>query len=273
MNSFKAYSFQHHREVYGIIDDIFSSLGFNYYLIGANARDVQLYKAGIKPTRSTADIDFAVMVPSIDDYQLAIDRFLDRNFQKTNLAYRIIFSKTNTIIDILPYGEFAEEYTLNFDQRDLELSILGFSEVGTAVEKFQFEENFAIPVSPAHGLVILKLISWNERNDRNKDLKDIRSILDAAWELYHEELYTENSIHFDLLEIEPFEIHITAARILGRKMKSLLEKCEPLENTICTILQNEIDNPSGMTIGMSVNQDTEQVILLLSSILQGILDN
>jgi predicted nucleotidyltransferase len=66
--TFREYSFQDHIDVFKIIDSIIKSYGYDYYLIGANARDVQLYKAGMTPTRATGDIDFAVMIPSIEDY-------------------------------------------------------------------------------------------------------------------------------------------------------------------------------------------------------------
>ena len=272
MTTFKEYSFQGHKNVYQIIDSVMKSFGYEYYLIGANARDIQLYKAGIKPSRGTADIDFAVMVPTLEEYDVFITKIIESGFKKTKHKYRVIYIDSNTVVDILPYGEIAEDYTLNFDERNIELSVLGFEEVGTEIEQFELDEKITIPTTPAHGLIILKLISWNDRNDRNKDLKDIRSLLDAGWELYQDEVYDENSIHFDLLDVENFDIHNAAARIMGRKIKPLLNKCEPLKETILTLLQNEVKSPEKMTVEMSKEDDTAKVILLLSNLLQGIND-
>lgn len=67
--TYKDYSFANHGEVYQILEEVFAANDIIYYLIGANARDVQLYRAGIKPARNTADIDFAIMVPDINKYQ------------------------------------------------------------------------------------------------------------------------------------------------------------------------------------------------------------
>lgn len=64
--TYKDYSFAKHGEVYRILEEVFTANDIKYYLVGANARDVQLYKAGIKPTRSTADIDFAVILTIIN---------------------------------------------------------------------------------------------------------------------------------------------------------------------------------------------------------------
>jgi predicted nucleotidyltransferase len=60
--TYKDYSFAHHGEVYIILEKVFAQFGIAYYLVGANARDVQLYKRGIKPSRGTADIDFAIIL-------------------------------------------------------------------------------------------------------------------------------------------------------------------------------------------------------------------
>jgi len=273
MKTYREYSFQDHKEVYKIIDSIVKEFGYDYYLIGANARDIQLYKAGLKPTRGTADIDFAVMIPSYKHYDEFIITVIANGFKKTKEKYRVIYSKSNTVVDILPYGKLAEEYTLNFDEREIELSILGFEEVGKVKEEFSIDASFTIPTSPAYGLIILKLIAWNERKARNKDLTDIRSLFEAGWELYQGELYNENSPYFDLLDEEEFDVQYTAARIMGRKIKPLLDNCKPLKETIISLLKNEVDSPSLMTVEMSKGSETARVIMLLTFLLKGILDD
>lgn len=270
MTTYKEYSFQDHKDVYVIIDSIMKYFGYKYYLIGANARDIQLYKAGVKPTRGTADIDFAVMIPTLVHYEEFMNSMIERGFKETKHKYRVVYVDTNTVIDILPYGQIAQEYTLNFNERDLEISVLGFEEVGDEKEDFKIDENFSIPTAPAHGLIILKLISWNDKKERNKDLKDIRSLLDAAWELYEKEIYNPESEYFDLLEEDDFDFHNASARIMGRKIKPILEKCKPLKQTILDILVNEVNNPSQMTIEMSTKEDSDKVIVLLSNLLKGI---
>ncbi len=46
---------------------------------------------------------------------------------------------------------------------------------------------------------------------------DIKALLDAAWELYVDEIFTDNSEYMDLFD-EDFTTHIVAARVMGRKM-------------------------------------------------------
>jgi predicted nucleotidyltransferase len=95
--TYKQYSFAHHAKVYAILDAVFYKHGIVYYLIGANARDVQLYKQGIKPTRGTADIDFAIMVQDFDVYQSIFDTLCSNGFRTSKEAYRLVFDETNTV--------------------------------------------------------------------------------------------------------------------------------------------------------------------------------
>jgi predicted nucleotidyltransferase len=208
----------------------------------------------------------------MEDFEEFIETLKGHGFKTTNQKYRVVYEKSDTMVGILPYGEIAEAYTLNFDERNIELSVLGFIEVGSNAEQFKIDDSFSIPTTPAHGIIILKLIAWNENNERTKDLQDIRSILEAAWELYQGELYTENSPYFDLLGEENFDFHNIASRIMGRKISPLLEQCEPLKTTVISILEKELENPSIMTVEMSKDSDSQIVLMLLSNLLCGIKD-
>lgn len=99
--TYKDYSFSHHGKVYLILEKIFAQFGIAYYLVGVNARELQLYKAGIKPSRATADIDFAVMVSDFQVYNYLFDTLAEHGFAKTSENYRMIYNKTNRIIDLM----------------------------------------------------------------------------------------------------------------------------------------------------------------------------
>jgi len=236
--TYKDYSFANHGEVYQILEEVFTSHNIKYYLIGANARDVQLYRVGLKPARNTADIDFAIMVPDFEKYDVLFNELCCRGFKKTTESYRLIYDKTDTILDLLPYGEIEQNYTVNFDARDVSLSVLGFKEVGEQAEEITIKEaGFSLPTSPVVGLIILKLVSWNDKKDRIKDLEDISLLLNSGWEFYEAEAY-EN--HLDLFEGDNFEMTTAAARIIGRKMKPILESNSRLHQTVMDILDDAI---------------------------------
>lgn len=272
--TYKDYSFANHGEVYRIVEEVFFSHNIKYYLIGANARDVQLYKVGLKPARNTADIDFAVMVPDFEKYDVLLDELCGRGFKKTNESYRLKYNKSDTILDLLPYGEIEQDYTVNFHDRDISLSVLGFKEVGEKAEEIIIKEaGISLPTSSVVGLIILKLVSWNDKKDRIKDLEDISLLLDSGWEFYEAEAY-EN--HLDLFD-DDFGMTTVAARIIGRKMNPILASNEKLHQTIMHLLEEAIlekpkANTTEVILALNMKKSLQEVQKIFSQIKQGIVE-
>jgi predicted nucleotidyltransferase len=270
--TYKDYSFQYHGEVYAILESIFSKYGITYYLIGANARDIHLYKNGIKPNRGTVDIDFAVMIPDFDTYNALFNQLCDLGFRKVNEPYRLIFDKTNTVLDLMPYGEIEEAYTVNFTERALSLSVLGFKEVGEHIENVEIsEEGYTIPVTPIEGIFILKLMSWQDKPSfRTKDLDDLSFLLKHAWDIYETEAY-EN--HPDLFDDKDFDMQTAAAKIIGKKMAIILAENQTLFNTVTSILEEGIvDDGKAKNPELNVAQNLDITIVKAKTILRYILD-
>lgn len=276
--NFKAYSFAHHAEVYQILEIVFASYGISYYLIGANARDVALYKAGAKPTRGTADIDFAVMVPDHASFEALKTALKQQGFEDTKrqMPYRLFHTKSKTVIDLLPYGQIAQDYTVSFTERQVELSTVGMTEVASATEVFEHPQGFSIPVSPSHGLVILKLIAWSEKPARTKDLGDIAALLETAWPLYEPELFMEDSAHADLFDAEDFETSTAAAQVMGRKMQEVLQLNDALRTDILALFDTELTNETGpisIAIAKAMDRDIAFAQGILNAIRKGITEN
>lgn len=269
--NFKDYSFAQHGEVYTILEEVFTRHGISYYLVGANARDVQLYKAGIRPTRGTADIDFAVIMPDFDLYNQVFDELCTMGFRKADEQYRLYFEKTNTAIDLMPYGKIEQDYTVQFLDRKLTLHVLGFTEVGEKAELF-IREDFSVPVTPIEGILILKLVAWSDKPDwRVKDLEDIAFLIKNGWEIYENEAYED---HLDLFD-ENFDQRKTASHIIGRKMGPILIQNKTLQDRIIAILENSIVDKSRsqepeITIARNLDMSVEETQVLLKAILDGI---
>ena len=276
--TYKAYSFAHHKQVYLLLETAFRKFGIYYYLIGANARDVALYKAGKKPTRATGDIDFAVMLPDSPTYEALLQDLADNGFspQKKQEGYRMHHRKTNTLIDLLPYGKIAGNNLVQLPGTGIELSVVGLAEVGEEIQEFEHPEGFSIPVTPAHGVVILKLISWGERPERTKDLKDIKDLLKAAWDLYEEELFQEGSPYADIFDAEDFRQETAAARVMGRKMQAILDRDQNLKDLILTELEKELNTstgPKAREMVAGTDDNVEEIRNIFSALLRGIKDN
>jgi len=187
------------------------------------------------------DLDSAI-------YRRNAHRFYKKHgFEKSfgNMPYSLFHAESKTTIDLLPFGGIEEERMVRFTEGNLELSAVGMTQVSKEVETFDHPYGIALPVSPAHGLVILKLIAWCEKpGDRVKDLGDTANILRIAWALYEPEMFREDAQHSDLFEMENFDTQLVGARIMGRKMKRILVLDAALEVKINDLLNQEIQDSS-----------------------------
>lgn len=270
----KTYAFAEHTEAFSILLEVFNSYAIQFFLIGAQARDMHFFRKGIKPARATRDIDFAVMVESMSRYNELLKGLQVRGFETTKIPYRLNWARSRTLIDLLPFGQIQEEYTVNFVEREIELSVLGYCELNEELQEFYVSEDdsLSIPVPPLHGIFMLKLLSWDDKKpDREKDLKDMSQILGNYWEFIEEEAYSK---HLDLFD-DNFEIKKTAARILGRHLRGTLRKSDVLKKNVIRILEEQsvaVDPPGLMLQKFSNYEDKtiDSIKILLDEILIGI---
>ncbi len=247
--TYKGYAFGEHKDAFRVLNQVFQTFSLRFFLIGAQARDIHFYQKGIKPSRGTRDIDFAVMVESMDAFNELMEALEQEGFEKTRDPYRLNWNGGETVIDLLPFGQIEQDYTVNFTERSIELSVMGFREIEAELEEYfvSEDESISIPVPPLHGIFMLKLLSWEEkRPDRQKDLDDLHQILMNYWEFVEDEAYED---HPDLFDDEDFDIHTAAARILGRHLRKTMGQSEVLNNRIIHILTQQaaqVDPPGPM---------------------------
>ena len=117
------------KETFDCIDEVMHALNIPYYLIGVSAIALELLKEGIKPTRGTKDIDFAVMISNITEYENLSDALAARNFHKVSAPWTFYSEQYKVVIDLLPFGEIEEKYTVKLSERHTDLHVLGFREV------------------------------------------------------------------------------------------------------------------------------------------------
>jgi predicted nucleotidyltransferase len=267
-------AFSEHKEAFEALTNVFNTFSIHYFLIGAQARDIHFYQKGIKPSRGTRDIDFAVMVQDMKQYKELKEALNAVGFENTKDPYRLNWSLGQTVIDLLPFGQIEQDYTVNFDQRNLELSVLGYSELNQELNHFYIDEDesVSIPVPPIHGIFLLKLLSWDDtKPNRDKDLTDLNQILHNYWTFVENEAYEK---HLDLFK-DNFNTEIAAARILGRHLKATIQKSKTLKNSIIRILDeqtSQVEPPSQMLQHFAAKEDKtiEEVKALLDEVLKGI---
>jgi len=238
--SYKKLAIPYFKEVFEIIDEVMTTNNVPYYLIGVNALALELLKEGIRPSRGTKDIDFAVMVSTIQEYEHIIVALEKSGFRKVKAPWALYHEQYKVAIDLLPFGEIEENDTLLFNERYSDLHVLGFKEVLENTEKVEIEE-ITIQVPPIPGMILLKLVAWSDRpEERDNDLADILKIFE------HFDDYNWNHIidhHHDLFNKEPFDQLKVSARVLGREASGYLNRSELLKSRILRVLKENLQAP------------------------------
>ncbi len=241
--TYKELAVPYFKETFYFIDEVMKAKGHPYYLIGSSAIALELLKEGVKPSRGTKDIDFAVMLSSINEYEEVVEELVKRGFTKVKAPWTLYHSEYNVAIDLLPYGQIAQNDTIQFNERYSDLHVIGLEEVLKETIKIPIEEKIA-QIPPLPGIVLLKLVAWSDRPEkRGDDLADTLHIIKAYFEYEWDDIVeNHNDIFPDTEELDQLKV---SARVLGRKARTYLEQSKVLEERIIKVLDEnliEIEN-------------------------------
>jgi predicted nucleotidyltransferase len=270
--SYKELAIPYFKEVFDIIDEVLTAHEVPYYLIGVNAINLELLKKGFKPGRETKDIDFAIMVSTLDQYEEISDVIKDRGFTRLDAAWRFYHKKFDMVVDLLPFGEIEENDTIGFNERTTDLHVLGFKEVMENANEIEINET-RVRIPPLPGMIVLKLVAWSDRPEvRNNDLYDILRVIEKYNDLEYENNF-EN--HFDTIEeMDEFDERRFSSRILGRKIKTYLDKSTGLKDRIESVLAKNTADAATSDIARNWARekgwDLEYCVTLLNDLKMGI---
>ena len=273
--TYKELAIPYFKEVFDIIDDVLVKLNIPYYLIGASAVALELLKGGIKPNRGTKDIDFAIMIASIQEFEAVVEALLKYGFNKVEAPWTLYNDKFNIVIDLLPFGEIEEKFTIQFNERYTDLHVLGFSEVLQESGTVQIEEkSLKIPSLP--GMVILKLIAWSDRpEDRDNDLYDILRIIEHYFDLNYDNILEHH--HDTFTEVEIFDQLKIAARVIGRDSSKFLNVSDAIKDRILKTINDNVAGAESSAIAKewvkNKDWDLEYAVQILKEFQSGLLDN
>ena len=244
-------------------------LDIDYYMIGAQSRDVWTHHLPGN-RRITRDIDFAVFVPDINVWQDLTNHLIKKKedfLQDKKEPYR--FTKEELIMDLIPFGGIETDSTVEIGNPHTQISVYGCREV--TEEAVVLNDRYKVISLP--GLCILKLIAFDENPDwRSKDWEDFVFLMKSYRKTSGDDIYDTAA---DLITDE-FDITLACARLLGRRMKAILDRNYTLKGWIARILQNKVDFQSFEEIDNMylINAGNTQVInwKLVSEVSKGILD-
>ena len=243
------------------------------YLIGAQARHFHLVEKGIKPGRGTKDIDFAIMLPDIGTYEMVLDNLIEKGFRKVTEPYRVIHDPTNTVVDLLPFGEIEEKGTIKFTDRKTELSVVGFQDVLKSPIIKKLDDKTTVQVTPLEGILILKFISFEEKPERTKDMDDIHDVIINYFEINEERFYNNLPDFMDEFKETNFQLE-AGAWLAGYDIGRVLNDNQQLKNHILEILKREIAQDAGKISRYYYNKayfdEIETIKKLFSLIIKGI---
>jgi predicted nucleotidyltransferase len=118
----------------------------------------------------------------------------------------------------------------------------GFLETFPFVETIKSGE-LSLKTCPIEGLVMLKLISHNDRPQRTHDLTDIDNIIDEYFDWNIDEIYSRHNDLFDKYDTNDLKFYMPkiGAHIIGRKMKPLLIESIMLRQRVIGILEKSLN--------------------------------
>lgn len=234
----------------------FNSIGSEFYIIGATARDIIL--SGIHhqpPSRMTDDLDIAIAIPEWSKYNKIAEELCKTNdFVKSKQQKQRFIYKNHFLLDIVPFGEIARaDHNIYWPPDETPaMSVIGFTEVMKCAITVTVDNVLILYVASLPGIFILKLNSWHDRYiETNQDADDMAYIISIYLEINEERAAKE---HYDLYESEPFSKFTAGASLMGRDIKEILEPAKAVLDDFKRILQIEVEKREESTL---INQILE----------------
>lgn len=237
------------------LTEYLSKEDIRFFVIGAIARDIIMQLHEEKSGRATYDLDIAISINNWDDYRkieegiINIEGFEKDTTQKQRFIYQGVF-----ILDIVPFGEVMKKDDKIFwpPEEEIAMSVLGFAEVYENTEPVKIDDEIEIEVAPLAGIFILKTVAWLDRYLKgNKDADDMAFIIINYLSIYMERAVAD---HYDLYEVDDFDMNTAGSRLIGRDISTLLSNYETTKIKVSDILKSELEKEEGSIL---INQITD----------------
>ena len=261
------------KPVLDTLEQAFNTLGINYYMIGAFARQIRYDQAGI-PYRATKDIDYAILIGSSNEYQKVKDHLIiHAKYIETRENAFVLISPEGIQVDILPFGEIENDGNVSIIGTGMtSISVDGMKEVfETGTEEIMIETGNTFKIATLPGIILLKLVAYDDRPEqRQRDAIDIGNIIMHFFNLNDTIIY---DFHNDLFEQERNLENISAI-VIGREMKKIANTNKFLLNRLENILNLHIGaSDDSKLIRLMVNEtqkNVTEIIGYLNDILWGL---
>ena len=202
------------------LTDSFGRMDREFYVIGATARDIIVQQLlDTASTRRTKDLDIAIAIPDWDAFEQIKERLVADGFKKSNDMYQRFYYGAYEV-DIVPYGVVAKEDDNIYwpPGEVVAMSVKGFDEVLSEAITVSIDDEFKVQIASLHGLFLLKLNAWLDRNAKtSKDAEDMSFILSNYFMAN-----LDREIHQEVYDWENFDEYIVGGYWLAHDLVTLL---------------------------------------------------
>jgi predicted nucleotidyltransferase len=202
------------------LDQVTKQLQIPYVVIGATARDILIeHVHGLETTRATRDIDFAVAVSSWEKFARLKEYLIATGaFKAGEQSHRLTFGQDSGAypLDLVPFDGVERNGEIAWPPAgDFVMNVTGYTDALDSALNVEIEPGFIVKIVSLPAMVILKILAWNDRPERDKHATDVLLILRN----YHQtgqldRLYDDENIA--LLEKHGYDLELAGAALLGR---------------------------------------------------------
>lgn len=237
------------------LNQTFSRIGSDFFVIGATARDIILrVLVNTSARRKTKDLDIAIAVAGWDRYNEICQALIADGLEKSiHQDQRFYFGDYE--VDIVPYGAVAKTDDNIYwpPEETIAMSVKGFDEVLSEAITVSIDKEFEIKIASLHGLFLLKLNAWLDRNIRtNKDAEDMWYIVDNYY--FANE---ERGIHPEVYELDGFDLTVGGAYWMAHDIADLLSN-EQIAY-YADVLNNEIERAEDSRLVVQILETNRSV--------------
>lgn len=262
------------KEIFQALERGFTKFGIDFYLVGATARDVWMKGVhDLPPKRATRDIDFGIMIKDSDVFDdLKSYLINEEEFTPAQGNEFVLIWKDQTQVDLIPFGELEREGIVTVKGTGFtSMNVEGIKEVYEQASEEIETEDQRFRVCTLAGIVILKLIAWDDRPEmRRDDIGDIAEIIKNYFHLKNEEIFDH---HSDLFSDE-IELEEIAAQFLGREIGKIISGNPKLIDRVKGILENGLTEHNNLADLLAIEsfETIESSKSIISHIINGISD-
>lgn len=204
------------------LDTVMTQLAIPYFVIGASARDILVeHVHGLETGRATRDIDFAVAISSWDDYdRLKAALTVTGEFTLGTNAHRLMFGTDEGAypLDLVPFDGVENEGEIAWPPNgESVMNVAGYGDAHASALEIEIAPGFQVRIVSLPAMVVLKILAWNDRPERDKHASDVFLVLRSYYQAgQFDRLYDEA---LDLLAQADYDVDVAGAALLGSDVK------------------------------------------------------